>query len=91
MGLHENHGKQWGHGSGNLVSATGYAVCNALASSGRFIKENLVHSGGTDAVVGIPPIETAQITTCADTREVCGGARPMAVLEDRVTAKLAEL
>jgi hypothetical protein len=28
-------------GSGNLVSATGYAVCNALVSSSRFIQENM--------------------------------------------------
>ena len=78
-------------GAGNLVSATGYAVCNALVSSGWFIQENMVHSGDMVAVISTPPRETAPIKTHEGTREACNGAKPMAALDDRVTAKLIEL
>ena len=76
-------------GSGNLVSATGYAVCNALVSSSRFIQENMDQSGEEDDAISTPPEEMTLITATKDTHGACDGAKPM--VDARVTAKLAEL
>jgi hypothetical protein len=84
-----SEGREVLKGSGNLVSATGYAVCNALVSSSRCIQENMDQSGEEDDAISTPPEEMTLITATKDTHGACDGAKPM--VDARVTAKLAEL
>jgi hypothetical protein len=76
-------------GSGNLVSATGYAVCNALVSSSRYIQENMDQGGEEGDALSTPPEEVTVVTANKGTHGACGGAKPM--VEARTTTKLAEL
>ena len=79
-------------GSGNLVSATGYAVCNALVRSSRYIQEitTFLDQGREEGeALSTTPEEVNTVTKDKGTHGACGGAKP--IVEAMVTAKLAEL